>query len=95
MIPSTFKVFHNNQLYLINMYPQNFQEIKFLGAAVRRVNMHPKEGSWVVSAINGNNEISMWDMETQSRHMTLWASPKPPLCMTQVLYPFLFSWLKQ
>lgn len=53
------------------------------GAAVRRVNMHPKEGSWVVSAINGNNEISMWDMETQSRHMTLWASPKPPLCMTQ------------
>lgn len=52
-------------------------------AAVRRVSMHPKEGSWVVSAINGNNEISMWDMETQSRHMTLWASPKPPLSMNQ------------
>lgn len=55
-----------------------------VGAGVRRVSMHPKEGSWVVSAVNGNNEISMWDMETQSRHMTLWASPKPPLSMTQV-----------
>lgn len=54
------------------------------GAGVRRVSMHPKEGSWVVSAVSGNNEISMWDMETQSRHMTLWASPKPPLSMTQV-----------
>lgn len=54
------------------------------GAGVRRVSMHPKEGSWVVSAVNGNNEISMWDMETQSRHMTLWASPKPPLSMTQL-----------
>lgn len=55
-----------------------------VGAGIRRVSMHPKEGSWVVSAVNGNNEISMWDMETQSRHMTLWASPKPPLSMTQV-----------
>ncbi|KAK7079720.1 phosphoinositide-3-kinase, regulatory subunit 4, partial [Halocaridina rubra] len=54
------------------------------GSIVRRVSMHPKESSWVVSAINGNNEISMWDMETQSRHMTLWASTKPPLSLTQV-----------
>ncbi|XP_068243849.1 phosphoinositide 3-kinase regulatory subunit 4 isoform X3 [Palaemon carinicauda] len=53
------------------------------GSIVRRVSIHPTEGSWVVSAINGNNEISMWDMETQSRHMTLWASTKPPLSMTQ------------
>lgn len=54
------------------------------GAPVRRVSMHPKESSWVVSAVSGNNEISMWDMETQSRHRTLWASTKPPLSLTQV-----------
>ena len=41
--------------------------------------------AWVVSAVGGNNEVSMVDMETQSRHMTLWASPKPPLSTTQVL----------
>nr|XP_045600663.1 phosphoinositide 3-kinase regulatory subunit 4-like isoform X2 [Procambarus clarkii] len=54
------------------------------GAGVRRVSMHPKEDSWVVSAVSGNNEISMWDMETQSRHMTLWGSPRPPLTTVQI-----------
>lgn len=54
-----------------------------VGARVRRLVLHPLQQSWIVSAVQGNNEISMWDMETGARQMTLWASPAPPLSQTQ------------
>ncbi|XP_072174440.1 phosphoinositide 3-kinase regulatory subunit 4-like [Diadema setosum] len=53
------------------------------GALVRRVRLHPSQQSWVISAVQGNNEVSMWDMETGARQFTLWASPHPPLSQTQ------------
>lgn len=49
------------------------------GRCVRRVLAHPHHESAVLGATNGNNEVSMWDMETASRQRVLWASPVPVL----------------
>ncbi|XP_033210037.1 phosphoinositide 3-kinase regulatory subunit 4 isoform X2 [Belonocnema kinseyi] len=48
-------------------------------ARVRKVITHPTENSWIISAVQGNNEISMWNLETGFRQMVLWASSAPPL----------------
>lgn len=53
------------------------------GARVRKVITHPTEQSWIISAVQGNNEISMWNLETGFRQMVLWASSAPPLSHTQ------------
>ena len=53
-------------------------------ARVRRVTCHPYETSWIVASFEGNNEVSMWDLETSAKRRTLWASRNPPLCHTQV-----------
>ncbi|KAG8224648.1 hypothetical protein J437_LFUL003082 [Ladona fulva] len=53
-------------------------------ARVRRLVRHPVEQSCVISAVQGHNEISLWDLETQSRRGVLWASPSPPLSQTQM-----------
>ncbi|XP_067007759.1 phosphoinositide 3-kinase regulatory subunit 4 [Anabrus simplex] len=52
-------------------------------ARVRQLIRHPTEPSWVLSAVQGNNEISMWNLETQFRQTVLWASSAPPLSHTQ------------
>ncbi|XP_040103086.1 phosphoinositide 3-kinase regulatory subunit 4 [Oryx dammah] len=52
-------------------------------ARVRRLSMHPLYQSWVIAAVQGNNEVSMWDMETGDRRFTLWASSAPPLSELQ------------
>ncbi|EDO39636.1 predicted protein [Nematostella vectensis] len=54
------------------------------GARIRRLATHPTEQSWVVSAVEGNNEVSIWDLETGARRQTLWASNTPPLSQTKV-----------
>lgn len=54
------------------------------GARVRRLAAHPTEQSWIVSAVQGNNEVNVWDLETGSRREALWASDTPPLSQTQV-----------
>ncbi|KAL4221189.1 phosphoinositide-3-kinase [Mactra antiquata] len=46
---------------------------------VRRLLAHPKEQSWIISAVQGNNEVSMWDVETGARRKALWASTEPTL----------------
>lgn len=45
--------------------------------------MHPLYQSSVIAAVQGNNEVSMWDMETGDRKFTLWASSAPPLSEMQ------------
>ncbi|XP_053324121.1 phosphoinositide 3-kinase regulatory subunit 4 isoform X1 [Spea bombifrons] len=54
-------------------------------ARIRRLLMHPLSmyQSWVIAAVEGNNEVSMWDMETGDRRFTLWASNAPPLSERQ------------
>ena len=54
-----------------------------LDARVRKVITHPTEHSWIISAVQGNNEISMWNLETDFRQMVLWASSAPPLSHSQ------------
>ncbi|XP_066297190.1 phosphoinositide 3-kinase regulatory subunit 4-like [Branchiostoma lanceolatum] len=61
------------------------------GARVRKLCMHPTQQSWVISAVQGNNEVSMWDMETGARQMTLWASSAPPLSTSQASNHSVFS----
>ncbi|XP_048405605.1 phosphoinositide 3-kinase regulatory subunit 4 isoform X2 [Stegostoma tigrinum] len=52
-------------------------------ARIRRLLMHPLCQSWVIAAVQGNNEVSMWNMETGDRRFTLWASSAPPLSEMQ------------
>ncbi|CAH1134866.1 unnamed protein product [Ceutorhynchus assimilis] len=46
---------------------------------IRKVIPHPTEHSWLMSSVQGNNEISMWNLETGSRQKVLWGSTTPPL----------------
>lgn len=54
------------------------------GARVRKVVCHPTEHSLVLSSVQGNNEISMWNLETGFREKVLWGSRTPPLSKTNV-----------
>ena len=45
---------------------------------VYRLCAHPTQQSSLISAVSGNNEVSIWDMETASRRQMLWASPAQP-----------------
>lgn len=51
---------------------------------VRRLVTHPTEPSWLISSVQGNNEIGMWNIESGSRQLVLWPSNAPPLSNTQV-----------
>ncbi|XP_014671678.1 PREDICTED: phosphoinositide 3-kinase regulatory subunit 4-like [Priapulus caudatus] len=50
---------------------------------VRKVLPHPAQHSWVLSSVQGNNEVSMWNVETSARQMALWASTAPALSTKQ------------
>jgi len=52
-------------------------------ASVRKLSPHPMEPSCVISVATGNNEVSVWDMATGTRQLTLWASTAPALSLTQ------------
>ncbi|XP_076800524.1 phosphoinositide 3-kinase regulatory subunit 4-like [Clavelina lepadiformis] len=52
-------------------------------AGVRKVTTHPTSKSSVISVVTGNNEVSVWNLETGTRQMSLWASTAPPLSLTQ------------
>lgn len=45
---------------------------------------HPTEHACVISSAQGNNEISMWNLETGFREKVLWGSQSPPLSKTHV-----------
>jgi len=45
---------------------------------VYALSANPFHHSSVISAVSGNNEVSMWDVETTTRQQMLWASPLPP-----------------
>ncbi|XP_037081673.1 LOW QUALITY PROTEIN: phosphoinositide 3-kinase regulatory subunit 4-like [Pollicipes pollicipes] len=49
------------------------------GPRVRRLCVHPSQPSWFVSAVSGNSEVNMWNIETGERQMTLWPSQHPAL----------------
>ena len=45
---------------------------------VYQLSAHPTHPSSLISAASGNNEVSVWDMETATRRQMLWASPAQP-----------------
>lgn len=64
-------------------YIQTQSNCNFIGGVrIRRVVTHPTEHSWVMSSIQGNNEVSMWNIETGFRQKVLWGSTAPPLSKT-------------
>ena len=71
-------------MFICRLCLLNCNVIMFPGARVRRLAAHPIEQSWVVSAVQGNNEVTVWDLETGARRQALWASHTPPLSQTQV-----------
>lgn len=58
--------------------------ICFIEFRVRKVVAHPTEHSWILSSVQGNNEISMWNLETGCREKVLWGSKAPPLSKNPV-----------
>ncbi|KAH8406647.1 hypothetical protein KR222_001554 [Zaprionus bogoriensis] len=46
---------------------------------IRKVACHPTEPSYLISASQSNNEVSVWNIETGQRQTVLWASPAPVL----------------
>ncbi|XP_066593358.1 phosphoinositide 3-kinase regulatory subunit 4 isoform X2 [Prorops nasuta] len=53
------------------------------GARIRKVIAHPTIPSWIISSVQGNNEISIWNLETDFRQLVFWASNAPPLSRSQ------------
>ncbi|XP_071037345.1 phosphoinositide 3-kinase regulatory subunit 4 isoform X3 [Parasteatoda tepidariorum] len=52
---------------------------------IRHMLVHPKKKSSIFTSVQGNNEVCLWDMETQGRLMTLWTINKAaPLSLTEV-----------
>ena len=47
--------------------------------------MHPTKPSCVITSTRSNNEVAFWDIETQSRIKTLWASGVSPFTPFQVI----------
>lgn len=45
---------------------------------VYQLKPHPTQPSSIISAVSGNNEVSIWDMETATRRQMLWAGPAQP-----------------
>ncbi|XP_075209888.1 vacuolar protein sorting 15 isoform X2 [Lycorma delicatula] len=58
---------------------------------VRRLVTHPTEPSWLISSVQGNNEIGMWNIESGSRQLVLWPSNAPPLSNTQLNDQSMFA----
>ncbi|KAK7093762.1 phosphoinositide 3-kinase regulatory subunit 4-like [Littorina saxatilis] len=50
---------------------------------VRRIVMHPQKQSWFASAMEWNNEVSMWNVESMMRQEMLWASKCPPFATNE------------
>ena len=66
------------------------------GLRIRKVVSHPTKHSCILSSVQGNNEISMWNLETGSREKVYWASKAPPLSkpavsflIVSVIYTFI------
>ncbi|XP_012156619.1 phosphoinositide 3-kinase regulatory subunit 4 isoform X2 [Ceratitis capitata] len=53
------------------------------GSRIRKVACHPTEPSYLISAYQANNEVSLWNIETGHRQTVLWASQTPLLSNTQ------------
>lgn len=53
---------------------------------IKKVISHPTEPSWIISSVNGNNKILMWNLETKSLEKILWGSSAPPLSQTPVSF---------
>lgn len=51
---------------------------------IRKIIPHPIESSWLISTSHGNNEVSVWNIETGHRQAALWASNAPPLSKESV-----------
>ncbi|EDW83237.1 uncharacterized protein Dwil_GK22752 [Drosophila willistoni] len=54
---------------------------------IRKVACHPTEPSYLISASQSNNEVSIWNIETGQRQTVLWASPAPVLTNTSLNDP--------
>lgn len=63
--------------------------VKVGGLRIRKVVSHPTKHSCILSSVQGNNEISMWNLETGSREKVYWASKAPPLSKPAVSFFFV------
>lgn len=62
----------------INSFDPPFSE------KIKKVMCHPTEPSWIISSVQGNNKIVMWNLETKSMEQILWSGKSPPLSQSSV-----------
>ncbi|CAG0881054.1 unnamed protein product [Cyprideis torosa] len=58
---------------------------------VRTLSLDPENESNLLAAFQGNNEVSLWSLESQARRLTFWFSSHPPLSWQQVTNHFTTS----
>lgn len=61
----------------VTTFPLHRQER--VSPRVRRLVRHPTEPSWLISSMQGHNEVTVWNMESSNRQVILWGSTAPPL----------------
>lgn len=71
-------------IYCISVKSTTLSTFKWINVQCYHTVCDYKDLFLVSSAVQGNNEVSMWDMETGDRKFTLWASSAPPLSEMQV-----------
>ncbi|CAD7085003.1 unnamed protein product [Hermetia illucens] len=49
---------------------------------IRKILCHPTEPSYLISSSHGNNEVTIWNVETGQRQQVLWASSPSPLSIS-------------
>lgn len=55
---------------------------------IRKIACHPTKPSFLISASQSNNEVSIWNIETGYRDTVLWASTAPVLSYTNIVIYF-------
>ncbi|XP_054707486.1 phosphoinositide 3-kinase regulatory subunit 4-like [Uloborus diversus] len=62
------------------------------GACIRNLLVHPRKKSAIFASVQGNNEVSLWDLESQGRLLTLWTiNNAPPLSQTEASDDSVYS----
>lgn len=65
---------------------KNKMKYLHLGSRIRKIISHPFIHSYVISSVQGNNEVSVWNIESGFREKVLWGSPSPPLSKIHVTH---------
>lgn len=56
--------------------------------------MDPLHSNGVIASIAGNSEVTLWDLETSARRLSLWSVEQPLMSYQEVQISFTIEKLK-